>query len=546
VSKALEKDPNNRFQDAESLEQALQHQIWRLGPAAHPPPVRATPPPRLTPPQGVGSRDSRADQVYQRSLAVYKEGAVDAARRFAIEALAEDPNHLGARALLEKIDPSSWNATSLLDRTSVEVEPTAVSSDTFDEPTVVRTGARRATGRREPLWRKLYEQRHQWRDQRFFWPAVAGAGLIVMGLLSVVIFRVLSGPAGQELTITRPTGGSILSRGISCGSLGSDCIVTRPDGEAVELQAQPDEGFLFAGYTGDCAAGGRTVMSEARTCGARFDPIPPAPPAALRALTIQPPKGGTIVAMGITCGTQHSECSATFQHGTEVKLDVLADAGFAFARYTGSCAPDGATVMTEPRTCSALFTRSSAAEGAKPKPAVTAGGTPARTTPAIVREAEPLPSSAAGGGSSASDSVPGGTRTGGGGTAATAGASTTGARSPTVIAKDAVQKTLNAYRDAYGRMDEDDIRRVFPAIPSSIREQLRQLKSVEFAFTGEPEFQDLNLPGGTATVNIGVKRVFEAKVGGAQKPAESRATFKLRRLGLDSDQWTIDEVRYHK
>ena len=106
------------------------------------------------------------------------------------------------------------------------------------------------------------------------------------------------GLAGHELTITKPTGGSILGRGVSCGTIGSDCTVTRPDGEAVELQAQPDEGFVFAGYTGDCAAGGRTIMSEARTCGARFDPIPEAPPAAQLALTITPPKGGTIVAMG--------------------------------------------------------------------------------------------------------------------------------------------------------------------------------------------------------------------------------------------------------
>ena len=77
-----------------------------------------------------GSRDSRAELVYQRSLAVYQDGAVDAARRFAIEALAEDPNHLGARALLEKIDPSSWSATSAyLESTSVGVDPTAISSD---------------------------------------------------------------------------------------------------------------------------------------------------------------------------------------------------------------------------------------------------------------------------------------------------------------------------------------------------------------------------------------------------------------------------------
>ena len=293
-------------------------------------------------------------------MAVYQDGAVDAARRLAIEALAEDPNHLGARALLEKIDPSSWSATSAyLESTSVGADPTAISSEGYEDATVLRTRAQRVAGTGEPFWRKLYARRDQWRHQRFFWPAAGAAGLVVVGLLGVVIYQLLGGPAGHELTITKPTGGSILGRGVSCGTIGSDCTVIRPDGEAVELQAQPDDGFLFAGYTGDCAAGGRTIMSEARTCGARFDPIPQAPPAAQLALTITPPKGGTIVAMGgIHCGTQDSKCAATFQQGAEVKLDVLADPGYAFARYTGSCAPDGATVMTEPRTCGALFTRS--------------------------------------------------------------------------------------------------------------------------------------------------------------------------------------------
>ena len=56
VARALEKDPNKRFQDAESLEQALEQQRWRLGPAAQtPPPSRATPPPTPAPAAGLGS-----------------------------------------------------------------------------------------------------------------------------------------------------------------------------------------------------------------------------------------------------------------------------------------------------------------------------------------------------------------------------------------------------------------------------------------------------------------------------------------------------------
>jgi hypothetical protein len=247
--------------------------------------------------------------------------------------------------------------------------------------------------------------------------------------------------------------------------------------------------------------------------------------------------------MGITCGTRHAECSATFPHGAEAKLDVLADAGYSFVRYTGPCAPDGAVAMTEARTCGAVFTRQTA-QAKPPTPPVAPTSAAPRVVTAPVREAEPPTPAGAGPGGfgSGEDSIGGGTTAGGPARAGSPAAS----RSPTTIAKDAVQQTLNAYRDAYNRMDEDGIRRVFPAVPASIREQLRQLKAVEFEFTDEAEYQDLNLPGGTATVVIGVKRVFEARVGGAQKPAESRATIRLHRLGPDSDQWTIDAVRYHK
>ena len=543
VAKALDRDPNKRFQDAESLEQALEHQRWRLGPAAHtPPPVRSTPPPTPTP--GWGPQDPRAEVVYQRSMAVYQDGAVDAARRFAIEALAEDPNHLGARALLQKIDPSSWGATSAyLDATSVSGDATSVSSDTsFDEPTVVRTRARPGTGNHQSFWRNLYERRNDWRDQRFFWPAVGAAGIVVLALVGVVLFRLMGGPAGYELTITKPTGGSILSRGVSCGTLGSDCTVTRPDGESVELQAQPDEGFVFAGYTGDCADGGRTIMSEARTCGARFDRIPEASKAVQLALTIMPPKGGTIVTMGITCGTQHAECSATFAQGSEVKLDYMADPGYEFVKYTGACAPDGATVMTEPRSCSALFTKrgaGTAVASSTPKPPVPAPTSPTNSPPA--RPSDPPVSLNSGGGVRPPENTSG---EGGPIRDVPKGGPHSGA-SPQEIAKSAVLKTLHAYRDAYNAMSEADVFRVYPGAQKTHAEQFRQLKSVDRKFTSEPEYE-LNTRSGHATVVIGVKTEFEAKVGGKQKPQEGRATFKLHRQAPDSDEWIIDDVKYHK
>jgi hypothetical protein len=95
-------------------------------------------------------------------------------------------------------------------------------------------------------------------------------------------------------------------------------------------------------------------------------------------------------------------------------------------------------------------------------------------------------------------------------------------------------------------MEADEIRRVYPGVSPSIRKQFQQYKSLDFEFTSEPEYAELNLRSGHATVVIGVKTTIDAKVGSKQKPDVRRATFKLHRLGSDSDEWIIDDVRYHK
>ena len=89
-------------------------------------------------------------------------------------------------------------------------------------------------------------------------------------------------------------------------------------------------------------------------------------------------------------------------------------------------------------------------------------------------------------------------------------------------------------------------RKVFgPGASPSLAQQFRQLKSVDFKFTSEPQYE-LNTRSGHATVVIGAKREFVTKVGGKQKPDEDGAAFKLHRPEPDSDEWTIDDVRHHK
>ena len=118
------------------------------------------------------------------------------------------------------------------------------------------------------------------------------------------------------LTITKPAGGTLSAAGagIRCGTRGSDCTASRPNGELIELTPEADAGFTFSGYIGDCAPGGRTIMTNAaRTCGGTFVKIESAgpPPGATQTLTIAPmPTGGTLEGVDILCGTKGTVCSA--------------------------------------------------------------------------------------------------------------------------------------------------------------------------------------------------------------------------------------------
>ena len=101
-------------------------------------------------------------------------------------------------------------------------------------------------------------------------------------------------------------------------------------------------GSLFAGYTGDCAATGRTLMTDARTCGATFDPIPDVPAAAARGAHDQPAKGRHDPRV-----RRHSLRHAGLRVHGELPDGSSGEAatcsripGITFARYTGECAPE--------------------------------------------------------------------------------------------------------------------------------------------------------------------------------------------------------------
>ena len=83
-----------------------------------------------------------------------------------------------------------------------------------------------------------------------------------------------------QLTVSRPSGGTIYSAGINCGSTTSTCNVTMHASMPLGLQAAPDAGHRFSGWTGDCTGTSPSYtlqLNGAKSCGATFTAITTAP-----------------------------------------------------------------------------------------------------------------------------------------------------------------------------------------------------------------------------------------------------------------------------
>ncbi len=410
--------------------------------------------------------------------------------------------------------------------------------------------------------------------------AVLAGVLVPVLLLGALAAWWLTSESGYALVIEKPTGGSLLGRYISCGTIGSSCTSTRARGEVVEIVAQPDEGYVFAGYTGDCESGGRVLMDRPRSCGARFDPLPGSA-IVRRRLTIDRPVGGTIVSdVGIECGDAGTNCSVDVADGSLVTLDSAPAEGYALQQYTGDCAPHGATTMTEARRCGAVFAKGAQPLAPPPAPVAdgrrqdgppeTSGG--ADTSRSSGTGAGAGPGAATGAGATSAAGTGAGTPRDAGGAAAPAApapaapaplgtsapAPTTGpdearpagpegpARSPTEIAHQEITTVLNAYRDAYSRMAVNDMQALHPTMDMRrFQVQFKDLKSVAYSFAGPPEFSDLDLQAGKVKAVAGVTIEMDARAGGKQKPLKHKATFLLNRVG-ETARWTIADITYQQ
>jgi len=139
--------------------------------------------------------------------------------------------------------------------------------------------------------------------------------------------------------------------GINCGS---DCSENYDSGSLVEVDAIPDPGSQFAGWSGntDCSDG-IVVMDVNKTCVATFDLLPPGQ----HSLTVNKQGDGfgtvTSTPTGINCG---SDCTGVYNENTQVTLTPVPDAGSIFVSWGGDpdCS-DGIVTMDATKTCTATF-----------------------------------------------------------------------------------------------------------------------------------------------------------------------------------------------
>jgi serine/threonine protein kinase len=594
VAKALQKDPDKRFQDASQMERALTKVWWRLGLAeSGNSTARVTPPP----PPGAGKKSSRADAAYQRALAALEEGAPETARRYAMEALAEDSKHEGARRFLARHDPNFKlpppSPPPLPQPVEDELEPTIVSSRSelnlpvvSQEQTIVSVPGRRRTssGRRSGPTPGGSRKRTGGPARTPWWKTyglaiTAVAAIAVVGGAVLVALLWNSGTSDADsaelLTITRPANGTIVGDGINCGTRGSDCSEQVDADESVSLQLVPDAGYAASGYTDDCAPIGRVRMSGPRSCGATFVRVPEATtaaaPGAKHTLTIFATGGGVVRVADSDCRETPRGCSHPFAAGQVVDLEAQADRGYTFERFTGACDADGRVTMNAPQTCGASFVPNAGtrAAGQKPpsgpgvvpstaKPPQVATGKPANnpgpsagtpgTSPASAAPsgAAPGASPAASGGQQAQNAgvppPPPGTDNPGGGLTPPPPPEPP---APDVLAKKEIAALLERYRVANEARDFSAIQQVHPTVHPRVGDMFRDITSLRYQYMGEPKFVALELGKGRAVIEVPTKQTTEQRGGIKRPPSETIATITLSKVNAQN-RWVIASVNHRR
>lgn len=376
---------------------------------------------------------------------------------------------------------------------------------------------------------------------------VAVGALVVLGLFLVVRW---AWPSGQMLTLTPPTGGTIIGPGIECGTGGIRCSASFSRDEVVELGTRNDKGYVFSGFTGPCAPTGRISMSEPRSCGAVFGPVESGPPTPVTfRLTISKPQGGSVVGVGMLCGTIGSTCTSDVPIGQPVTLNPQADDGYSFEQFTGDCPSNGEMTMTSAKTCGAVFSKTTGpsinrvgggtAEPSPPRPRPSAPTPKPTPTPNTGPLGAPTPQPPSGTGSvSSGDPQPlPSTNPVNPTTPATA------AKTADDHAKDEIKVLVDKYCAALQSMKPEQVRSLFHDNQRDLKTYFKEVKSLQCTVTGPPTYDRLDSGDtGAAQLKFGMKMVIKMSTSGAPETRDMIVTMLVSRKGYQSP-FLIDRVQ---
>jgi len=160
-------------------------------------------------------------------------------------------------------------------------------------------------------------------------------------------------PALHTLTIDLAGNGQVLSTpaGITCGA---DCAQDYAEGTQIALNATPDPGKVFSGWSGACTGTSpcQITMTTDTAVTATFSTAPQDS----HRLIITKAGNGTVTSSpeGIDCG---GLCSGYYAQDTEMTLTAIPDFGWLFFDWSGACTGTGPcqVIMNQETTIFAAF-----------------------------------------------------------------------------------------------------------------------------------------------------------------------------------------------